>query len=127
MRLTISDQGNDLIQVTIDGLSYEDLDGSQLDNSIHAVQWYDTYGDVEYKDPTTGDMTHNVDIDSISDFQFAIDAWNVAKAAEDAAIALEIAKSEAYTSAYNQAIANGSSEEEAVTAGNAARDAVTSL
>lgn len=87
MRLTISDQEKNLMQVTIDGVSYDELNGTQLAANIHAVQWYDTYGEIEYKDPATGNMTHNVEIDSIADFQFAIDAWYVAKAAEDAAIA----------------------------------------
>lgn len=85
MRLTISDQENNLMQVTIDGVAYEDLNGTQLAANIHAVQWYETYGEVEYKDPATGKMTHNVEIDSIADFQFAIDAWYVAKAAQEAA------------------------------------------
>lgn len=98
MRLTISDQENNLMQVTIDGLSYNELNGTQLAENIHAVQWYDTHGEVEYKDPATGKMTHNVEIDSIADFQFAIDAWNAAKAAEEAAIAAAEAEAAAQES-----------------------------
>lgn len=87
MKLVIIDEHNGKMQVGIDGAYYSDLDGSQLDSTIHAVQWNDTQGEVEHKDPATGKMTHNVNIDSIADFQFAIDAWNEAKAAEEAAIA----------------------------------------
>jgi len=84
MRLVITDQENNMMQVGIDGVFYGDLNGTQLAQNIHAVQWYDTHGEVEYKDPATGKMTHNVEIDSIDEFQFAIDAWYVAKAAEEA-------------------------------------------
>ena len=87
MRLVIIDQENNMMQVGIDGLFYSDLEGSQLSDSIHAVQWDGDSGEVEYKDPTTGDMTHNEDIASIDAFQFAIDAWDAAKAEEEAAIA----------------------------------------
>lgn len=127
MRLVITGQKNNIMQVGIDGVFYEDLDGTQLAENIHAVQWYDTYGEVEYKDPATGKMTQNVEIDSIADFQFAIDAWNASKAAEEAAIALQEAKDAARQSAYDQAIANGDSEEDAILAGQAASDAVTSV
>jgi len=126
MRLVITDQENNLMQVGIDGVFYDDLDGTQLAENIHAVQWYDTHGEVEYKHPATGKMTHNAEIDSIDDFQFAIDDWYVAKAAEDAIIALQEAKSKAFQSAYDAAIANGDSEEDALAAGQAASDAVTS-
>lgn len=85
MRLVIIDQENNMMQVGIDGLFYEDLDGSQLADNIHAVQWYGESGEIEYKDPATGKMTHNEDIVSIDAFQFAVDAWNAAKAAEEAA------------------------------------------
>lgn len=123
MRLVITDQENNLMQVGVDGVFYDDLDGTQLAANIHAVQWYDTSGEIEYKDPATGKMTHNAEIDSIADFQFAIDAWYVAEAAD----ALQEAKNAAYASAYDQAIANGDSEEDAIAAGQAASDAVTSV
>jgi len=126
MRLVIADQENNMMQVGIDGVFYDDLNGTQLAGNIHAVQWYDTHGEIEYKDLVTGNMTHNTEIDSIADFQFAVDAWYVAKAAEEVAIALQEAKDAAYQSAYDQAIANGDSEEDAIAAGGTAADAVTS-
>lgn len=36
--------------VIIDGIVYEDIDLSSLDSDIHAIQWYDTYGEIEVKD-----------------------------------------------------------------------------
>lgn len=127
MRVVITDQENNLMQVGIDGVFYAGLNGTNLAENIHAVQWFGDHGEIEYKDPATGKMTHNAEIDSIDDFQFAIDAWYSAKAAEEAAIALNEAKREAYDAAYDAAIANGDSEADAVVAGNVARDAVTSL
>lgn len=127
MRLTIINELNNKMQVGVDSVFYSPLDATELPNDIHAVQWYGDHGEVEYKDPATGKMTRNEDIVSLDAFQFAIDAWNAAKAAEEAAIALYQAKSDAYQSAYDQAIANGDSEEDAVAAGTAASDAVTSL
>jgi len=121
MRLTISNQKGNLMQVGIDGFFYEELDGTELAENIHAVQWYETYGEVEYKDPATDKMTHNEEIDSISDFQFAIDAWHVV----NNLVVLEEAKSQAFNSAYEKAIADGESEEDALAAGKAASDAVT--
>ena len=115
------------MQVTVDGISYEDIDGSALANNIHAVQWYDTHGEIEYKDPVTGNITRNEEINSITNFQFAIDAWNVIRAEDLAAIALQEAKNSAYQSAYNEAITNGASEEDAMTAGQAASDLITSV
>jgi len=97
MRLVIIDQKNNMMQVGIDGLFYDDLDATYLADNIHAVQWYGESGEVEYKDPVTGKMTHNEDIVSITAFQFAVDAWNAAKAAEEAAIA--VAEAEAAKSA----------------------------
>ena len=126
MRLTISNQENNLMQITIDGISYDNINASELANNIHAVQWYDTYGEVEYKDAVTGKITHNAEIQSIADFQFAIDAWNVLKAEEDAAIALQEAKNSAYQLAYNESIVNGDSEEAAISAAQAASDLITS-
>ena len=125
-RLVIINNGSGNLQVGKDDLFFN-VTSSLLADNIHALQWYETHGEVEYKDPASGRMTHNVEIDSIADFQFAIDAWNAAKAAEDAAIALQEAKNAAYASAYDAAIANGDSEEDAVAAGQAASDAVTSL
>lgn len=34
--------------VVIDGQAYSNIDMSSIDPAIHAVQWYDTWGEVEF-------------------------------------------------------------------------------
>jgi hypothetical protein len=89
MKMTICNNGNGLMQVGIDGAFYDDLDASLLDTDIHAVQWKDTYGWIERKDPLTDRMVSNEDIDSMDQFQFAVEAWDVAYQAEQDALAAE--------------------------------------
>lgn len=96
MNLTIvSDSG----VVGIDGYFFDGLDLSQLDANIHAVQWYEHYGEIEYKNIfQDGILTKpsNKTISDISDFEFAINAWNVAKQKEIEFLKhLEIAEAEA--------------------------------
>ena len=70
--------------VVIDDEWFDGIDMSQAPSGVSAVQWYDTYGEVEYYDVTTdGETTKpaNTSITSISDYQFAIDAHAAAKAA----------------------------------------------
>lgn len=77
-------------RVGIDALNYDDLDMSQLDPSIHAIQWYGEYGEVEFKSKfENGQIVkpQNQIITDVAPYQWAVDAWTVAKAAEDAAIA----------------------------------------
>lgn len=75
-----------------DGYFFEGLDLSAAPADVHAVQWYEDHGEVEKKDLLSGKMTENVEISSISDWQFAIDAW---QSAYDAMIAAQIAQDEA--------------------------------
>lgn len=99
-----------------------DVNSSGLADTIHAVHWDGSTGEVENKDASTGDITSNTTISSFSDYAFAETAWNTAYTN-----ALNAAKQAAYDVAYDAAIANGDSEEVAVAAGNSARDAKTSL
>lgn len=69
--------------VYIDGFSFSKLDLSFIPADVHAIQWYGESGHVEYKDPVTGLMTKNEDIDSLEAYQAAIDAWGEAKAQYD--------------------------------------------
>ena len=69
--------------VNVDGKGFEGLDLSFMDASVHAVQWYETHGEVEVKDPVTGRMVANEVITSIDAFQPALDAWQAAKTAEE--------------------------------------------
>ena len=80
-------------RVSIGNEGYDGLNLSFLDPTIHAVQWYGTHGEVEHKDPATGKMTANREIQSIDEFQQAIVVWQAAKDAEEAR--LEAARLEA--------------------------------
>jgi hypothetical protein len=71
--------------VSVDGMGLSGLDLSFMDVSVHAVQWYETHGEIEVKDPATGRMIANEVITSIDAFQPAIDAWQVVKTAQEAA------------------------------------------
>jgi hypothetical protein len=82
MRLTIIPVDG---SVSIDGIGFGGLDLSFIDASVHAVQWHETHGEIEVKDPVTGRMVANEVITSIEAFQPAIDVWQAAKTAEEAA------------------------------------------
>lgn len=69
--------------VSINNCGFGNLDLSSIDSSIHAVQWYDTYGEIEVKDTATGRMVANIEITSLEQFQIAIDAWDIAKSQSD--------------------------------------------
>jgi len=77
--------------VTINGESYSNLDLSFIDLSVHAVQWYDTHGEVERKDPITQKMVSNDVITSLDDFQQAITVWQIEKDRVAAEIAARLA------------------------------------
>jgi hypothetical protein len=85
MRLTIIPIDG---SVSVDGVGFGGLNLSFMDASVHAVQWYETHGEIEVKDPATGRMIANEVITSIDAFQPAIDAWQAAKTAEEAALAV---------------------------------------
>ena len=109
------------MQVGKDGLFFT-MASTGLADTVHAVHWDGSTGEVENKYASTGDITSNATISSFSDYAFAETAWNTAYTT-----ALNEAKQAAYDAAYAEAIANGDSEADAEAAGNAARDAVTSL
>jgi hypothetical protein len=77
-------------RVCVDSVCYDELSMGALDPTIHAVQWNGVYGEVEYKPVfENGQITkpQNQVITSIDSYQWAVDAWNVAKSAEAEAIA----------------------------------------
>jgi hypothetical protein len=70
--------------VGVEGEYFSPLDLSQLNPTIHAVQWYGEYGEVEYKNRfENGAIVKpaNVLITDVTPYQFAVDVWNAAKAA----------------------------------------------
>jgi hypothetical protein len=74
--------------VGIGGVFLAELDLSPLDPAIHAVQWYDTYGEVEYKTQLQDGRLvkpENAVITDVAPYQFAVDAWNAESAALAAA------------------------------------------
>jgi hypothetical protein len=80
MRLTIVADDN---SVGIDNEFIYPVDISQLDSSIHAVQWYGEYGEIEYKTKFENGVIvkpQNVFITDITPYEFAIDAWKSGKA-----------------------------------------------
>ena len=83
--------------VSVDGKRFGGLNLSFVDASVHAVQWYETHGEIERKDPITGRMVANEVITSIDAFQPALDAWQVAKTAQEAEAATALAAAIAIT------------------------------
>jgi hypothetical protein len=75
MRVTIIPQDG---LVSIDGVGFDKLDLSSLDPTIHAVQWYDTEGEIEIKD-ARGRMVENREITSFDEFAFVIPLWENAQ------------------------------------------------
>ena len=85
MRLTIVPISG---TVSKNGISYNDLDLSFMPSNVHAVQWYDTFGEVEVKDVITNKMIANEPITDITIYNDAITLW------EEANTKAEILKAE---------------------------------
>jgi hypothetical protein len=75
MRITVIPEDE---VVSIDGEVYSGIDLSSLDSTIHAIQWYDTDGEVEVKD-ARGRMVENREITSFDEFAFVIPLWEAEK------------------------------------------------
>jgi hypothetical protein len=79
MRLTIVVEDR---LVIVDGDAHNVSDLSFIPEGVHAIQWYEYEGEVEYVD-ARGRPTHNERITDISPYQQALDAWQQAKEAFD--------------------------------------------
>jgi hypothetical protein len=66
--------------VVVDGIAFSGLDLSFMPNNIHAVQWYHTEGEVEYRD-AQGRATHTQTITDLIPYHFVLELWQQAKAA----------------------------------------------
>jgi len=64
--------------VSIDGEGYLGIDLTELDESVNAVQWYDTYGEVEIKD-SRNRIIENKEITNIDDYLFVVSLWQEKK------------------------------------------------
>ena len=79
--------------VYVDGYSYSNLDlsGCGIPNEIHALQWYDTYGEVEFNSSFDGEniiKPSNQIIRELPDWVNAAKSkWDEAKIAEEDAAA----------------------------------------
>jgi len=62
----------------VDNESIIGIDLAQLDPSIHAIQWYDTEGEIERVDER-GRIIANEEITSFEPYQWIVDAWLSAK------------------------------------------------
>lgn len=78
--------------VNVDGESYRGIDLTFIDSNISAIQWYDSFGDIEVCD-SFGRIVENRSFSDLSPYQQAIDGWQAAKQlAEAAAEAQRLAK-----------------------------------
>lgn len=77
MKVTITSNG----VIQIDNVAYVGFDMSTLDPSIHAIQWWNDFGEIEIKDINAPEnkvvLISNVKITDISPYQYFIDMWNI--------------------------------------------------
>jgi hypothetical protein len=87
MRLTIIPEDG---AVYVNGVSYSHLDLSFIQSDVHALQWYDSYGEIEFKRSfIDGKIVRpaNQVITELPDWANACKSkWDEAKANEEAAI-----------------------------------------
>ena len=60
-RITIINNDNGTVDVNLNGKNVNNVPTTNLDSTIHAVQWYGDHGEVEYSD-------HNEEIADFSEF-----------------------------------------------------------
>jgi hypothetical protein len=70
--------------VVVDGRGFKISDVSFIDPSIHAIQWKDTKGHIEFVEDENGLKPLNQSIDDFSPYQPAFDQWQVEKDKYDA-------------------------------------------
>ena len=71
-----------------DGYAYSGLDLSAAPSNVHALQWKDTKGWIEFTDNDDGTKPQNETITELPSWANAcVTKWDEAKAAEEAAIA----------------------------------------
>lgn len=81
MRITIVPEDG---AVSVNGVGVSGIDMTSVDSTIHAVQWYETTGEIERKDET-GRIVSNETITSMDQFSTVIGLYNDAIAAAEAA------------------------------------------
>ena len=85
--------------VYVDGFSYSALDLSMCPSNVHALQWKDTQGWIEFQDNLDGTKPANEVISSLPEWAIACKTkWDKEKVAEEAArVAEEEAAKQAST------------------------------
>lgn len=68
--------------MSIDGVGHQ-IDVSAAPSGLHAVQWYETWGEEEWKDDR-GRMVRNQEISSHDQYLWAIYLWQQAQEAAEA-------------------------------------------
>lgn len=63
---------------SIDGVGYSDLSMSSVPVDVHAVQWFDTEGWVEFTEDLSGYKKPNEPITSLDAYQQVISEWQTA-------------------------------------------------
>lgn len=95
MRLSIIPSDN---RVNLDQVSYGDIDLSwipEIDGKIvHAVQWLDGKGEIEFVGPHQNMKIDTLVLHGICNFEKAIELWNEKKEEEDALIQQRLAEEE---------------------------------
>lgn len=84
--------------VCISGVCYGGLDLNLLPTNIHAVQWYETFGEIEFKSVLENNQIikpQNEVITDIAPFMFVEPLWQTAKEAHEVEKALWLAEEEA--------------------------------
>lgn len=79
MRVTIINRDD---SVTINGKTHSGLDFSKFPENIHAIQWYETYGEVEYVTGADGIKPANEKIDNLEPYNYLLDLWEIAEQEE---------------------------------------------
>ena len=70
MRLTIIPCDSRVVK---NGVAH-DVDLSNIHPLIHAIQWHDNWGEIEWKDER-GRLVRNEEIESIEEYEWVLDLW----------------------------------------------------
>lgn len=102
MRVTIIKENG---FVSIDDLGFSGIDLSFLPENLHAVQWYDTVGEVEMREPHPYKilMAPSKTIDTLDEYQKCLDLWALKKVEYEAELVANEMKKQAELAAFQAA------------------------
>jgi hypothetical protein len=70
---------------SVDGVGFNGVDMTTVAPTVHAVQWYGTYGEVEVQDPQKGQMIRNEEIQNLTEYEAVFESYWAVRTAEEAA------------------------------------------